>query len=121
MGNERKLSQRGENFGELATLMQRLLAEDGCPWDRQQSLTSLKSYLIEEAYEVLEAIEKEEPPEHCDELGDLLFQIIFQSALREQQGAFGINDVIAAIVAKMIRRHPHVFGEAKVRDANEVL
>jgi MazG family protein len=115
------IAQRGDNFGELVAIMQRLLAPDGCPWDREQSLQTLKPYLVEEAYEVLEAIDKNDVPEHCEELGDLLFQIVFQAELRAAEGAFGIEDVIAAIATKMRRRHPHVFGETKVKDSDEVL
>jgi MazG family protein len=113
--------QRGDNFGELIAIMQRLLAPDGCPWDREQTLQTLKPYLIEEAYEVLEAIDTDDAAEHCEELGDLLFQIVFQAALREQEGKFGIEDVVDAIATKMRRRHPHVFGELKVKDSDEVL
>jgi tetrapyrrole methylase family protein/MazG family protein/ATP diphosphatase len=113
--------QRGENFGELVALMQRLLSPDGCPWDREQTLATLKPFLVEEAYEVLEAIDAGEVAEHCGELGDLLFQIVFQAELRAAEGKFGINDVIGAIHAKMVRRHPHVFGDVKVKDADEVL
>jgi tetrapyrrole methylase family protein/MazG family protein/ATP diphosphatase len=123
--------QRGENFGELVVLMQRLLAPDGCPWDREQTLASLKPFLIEEAYEVLEALDTNDVPEHMSELGDLLFQIIFQAELRAAEGKFGINDVIGAIHAKMVHRHPHVFPQAreglpenvdvKVKDAAGVL
>ena len=91
----------------LRDLMDRLLAPDGCPWDREQTLDSLRPYLIEEAYEVLEAMDK--PDAHRRELGDLLLQIVFQSALREREGAFDLEGVIAAIRDKMIRRHPHVF------------
>jgi NTP pyrophosphatase (non-canonical NTP hydrolase) len=91
----------------LRDLMDRLLAPDGCPWDREQTLESLKPYLIEEAYEVLDAMH--EPEAHRRELGDLLLQIVFQAALREREGAFDLDGVIAAIRDKMIRRHPHVF------------
>lgn len=92
----------------LRDLMDRLLAEDGgCPWDRAQTLESLRPYLIEEAYEVLDALA--DPAAHRRELGDLLFQIVFHAALREREGAFDLDDVIAAIRTKMIRRHPHVF------------
>jgi MazG family protein len=101
--------------------MEKLLAPDGCPWDREQTLKTLEPFLIEEAYEVLEAIDADDPREHCDELGDLLFQIVFQAALRQQEGHFGIDDVVRAIATKMTRRHPHVFGDAKVKDAEEVL
>ncbi|HEY2745468.1 MAG TPA: nucleoside triphosphate pyrophosphohydrolase [Polyangia bacterium] len=118
-------AQRGSNFHELVDIMERLLAPDGCPWDREQTLQSLEPFLIEEAYEVLEAIDLDSgldgAREHCEELGDLLFQIVFQSALRAREGKFGIDDVVRAIATKMIRRHPHVFGDAKVKDANEVL
>ncbi|HXU72910.1 MAG TPA: nucleoside triphosphate pyrophosphohydrolase [Polyangia bacterium] len=114
-------TQRGSSFPELVEIMDRLLAPDGCPWDREQTLQTLEPYLIEEAYEVLEAIDLDDPREHCEELGDLLFQIVFQSALRAREGKFGIDDVVRAIATKMTRRHPHVFGEAKVKDAEEVL
>ncbi len=98
----------------LRDLMDRLLAEDGCPWDREQTLDTLRPYLIEEAYEVLEAMDDAES--HRRELGDLLLQIVFQSALREREGAFDLEGVIAAIREKMIRRHPHVFA---AKDGNE--
>lgn len=100
--------------------MDRLLAPDGCPWDREQTLESLKPYLIEEAYEVLDAMH--EPEAHRRELGDLLLQIVFQAALREREGAFDLDGVIAAIRDKMIRRHPHVFdpGAASAQDAAAV-
>jgi MazG family protein len=114
-------AQRGSNFHELAEIMERLLAPDGCPWDREQTLQTLEPFLIEEAYEVLEAIDAGDAREHCEELGDLLFQIVFQAALRAREGAFGIDDVVRAIATKMTRRHPHVFGDAKVKDADEVL
>jgi MazG family protein len=87
--------------------MDRLLADDGCPWDREQTLETLRPYLLEEAYEVLEALD--DPPAHREELGDLLFQIVFASALRQREGAFDLDDVIAGIRDKLIRRHPHVF------------
>lgn len=92
----------------LRDLMDRLLAPEGCPWDREQTLASLRPYLLEEAHEVLEAMD--DPQRHRKELGDLLFQIVFQAALREREGHFDLEDVIAAIRDKMIERHPHVFG-----------
>ena len=91
----------------LVDLMDRLLAPDGCPWDQAQTLDSLRPYLLEEAYEVLEAMD--DPTAHRGELGDLLFQIVFQSALRQREGTFDLNDVVDSIRTKMIRRHPHVF------------
>ena len=99
-----------EGVAGLRDLMDRLLAEDGCPWDRAQTLDDLRPYLVEETYEVLEALDDPDPAAHRGELGDLLFQIVFQAALRERQGAFDLDDVAAGIVAKLVRRHPHVFG-----------
>lgn len=87
--------------------MDRLLGEDGCPWDREQTLETLRPYLLEEAHEVLESME--DPASHRTELGDLLFQIVFQAAIREREGAFDLDGVADAIRDKMIRRHPHVF------------
>lgn len=95
----------------LHDLMNRLLDPDaGCPWDREQTLASLRPYLLEEAHEVLEAIEQGSPEDHRRELGDLLFQIVFHSAIREREGHFDLDGVVEAIRSKMIRRHPHVFG-----------
>lgn len=95
----------------LRDLVDRLLSDDGCPWDRAQTLESLRPYVIEEAYEVAESLA--DPEEHRRELGDLLFQIVFQAALREREHTFDLDAVIEAIRSKMIRRHPHVFGDAK--------
>jgi MazG family protein len=116
-------AQTGEALKDLVALMDRLLAPDGCPWDREQSLESLKPTLVEEAYEVLETMDDASPDAaaHCEELGDLLLQIVFQAALRAREGRFGIDDVAHAIVTKLVRRHPHIFGDAKVKDAEEVL
>ncbi len=94
----------------MRDLMDRLLGPGGCPWDRTQTLESLRPYVIEEAHEVLEAIDDGDPEEHRRELGELLFPIIFHSALREREGQFDLDGVIEAIRSKMIRRHPHVFG-----------
>ena len=106
----------------LRDMMDRLLSDDGCPWDRRQTLDTLRPYLLEEAHEVLEAMD--DPAAHRGELGDLLFQIVFQAALREREGAFDLDDVIASIRDKMIRRHPHVFaptgGKRTASDAEEV-
>jgi MazG family protein len=111
----------GESLAELVSVMKRLLAPDGCPWDREQTLQTLKSYLVEETYEVLEAIEEGTPAEHCEELGDLLMQVVFQSELRSAEGAFGIDDVVRGIADKLRRRHPHVFGDVKLETAGQVL
>lgn len=95
----------------LHDLMDRLLDPGaGCPWDREQTLESLRPYLLEEAHEVLEALEHGNAEEHRRELGDLLFQIVFHSAIREREGQFDLDGVVEAIRSKMIRRHPHVFG-----------
>ena len=97
-------------FDQLVQVMARLRGEGGCPWDRQQTRESLTPFLIEEAHEVLEAIEKACPDQLKEELGDLLFQVIFHARIAEEAGEFGINDVVEATVEKMTRRHPHVFG-----------
>jgi nucleoside triphosphate diphosphatase len=115
------IAQRGDSFHQLVEIMQRLLAPDGCPWDREQTLQTLEPFLIEEAYEVLEAIDGDDPKEHCEELGDLLFQIVFQAELQAQLGHFGIDDVVGAIASKMIRRHPHVFADTQVENSAQVL
>jgi MazG family protein len=94
----------------LRDLMDRLLGPQGCPWDRSQTLDTLRPYLLEEAHEVLEALDEDDPEEHRRELGDLLFQIVFHSALREREQQFDLDGVVEAIRSKMIRRHPHVFG-----------
>src|SRR5690606_31694829 len=94
---------------------------DGCPWDREQTLESLRPFLVEETHEVLEAIEAGTPAEHCEELGEVLMQIVFQAALGEKAGEFHTADVVQGISDKLVRRHPHVFGEAQVGSADEVL
>ena len=112
------------NFEDLVELMQKLRAPDGCPWDREQTYATLAPMLLEEAYEAFEAVEEAregQPNELRDELGDLLFQIIFYAQVAKEQGDFSINDVTGAIHAKMVRRHPHVFGEVDARDTATVL
>jgi MazG family protein len=106
---------------ELLAIMERLRGPDGCPWDREQTLRSLRPYLLEEAHEVLEAMDGGDPREHCEELGDLLLQIVFQALLTREAGQFEFADVAEAISRKLVRRHPHVFGDAKVRDADAVM
>ena len=96
-------------------------APGGCPWDREQTHATLRTYLIEEAYEVLDAIEKGNPQELAEELGDLLLQVLFHADLAREAGSFDISQVIAGIHNKMIRRHPHVFGDVKARTSGEVL
>ena len=115
------VTQTGTRLSGLVEVMNRLLAPDGCPWDREQTLLTLRPYLIEEAHEVLEAIDSRDVAGHRDELGDVLFQIVFQAALRAREGAFGIDDVCAAIEHKMKSRHPHVFADTVVQDSAEVV
>jgi MazG family protein len=111
----------GAAFADLVRIMARLLAPDGCPWDREQTLATLRPYLLEETYEVLEAMDGGTTAEHCDELGDLLMQIVFQAALCAREGAFAMPDVIRSIADKLVRRHPHVFADAIVHDAAGVV
>jgi MazG family protein len=102
----------------LLDIMARLRdPERGCPWDREQSFATIAPYTIEEAYEVAEACERGDPAALKDELGDLLFQVVFHARMAEEAGLFDFNDVSRAIADKMLRRHPHVFGEAQVADA----
>jgi MazG family protein len=102
---------------DLLAIMARLRApEGGCPWDREQTFRTILPYTLEEAYEVAEAIENDDLPELRDELGDLLFQVVFHARMAEEQGDFDFDDVVGAICAKMIRRHPHVFADADLAD-----
>lgn len=105
---------------ELIELMARLRSPEGCPWDREQTAESLTPYLVEEAYEVVEAIREGDAAHVCEELGDLLFQIVFQAQLASEEGKFDFGEVTARIHEKMTRRHPHVFGETKVENSAEV-
>jgi MazG family protein len=102
----------GASLTRLVDIMDRLLAPGGCPWDREQTLDTLRPFLIEETYEVLDALSRGDVAGHREELGDLLMQIVFHAALRAAEGAFDIDGVIADISDKLVRRHPHVFGDA---------
>ena len=105
---------------ELIAIMARLRdPERGCPWDREQTFQTIAPYTIEEAYEVADAIERENLPDLRDELGDLLFQVVFHAQIAREAGAFGFEEVVDAIAGKMIRRHPHVFGDAIERSPAE--
>lgn len=105
-------------IGELLEIMARLRnPEQGCPWDLEQDFASIAPYTLEEAYEVADAIQRGDAEELCEELGDLLFQVVFHAQLGSEQGLFRFADVVAAINRKMIRRHPHVFGDEAVSDA----
>ena len=114
-----------ESFDEFRKVISRLRAEDGCPWDREQTHSSLKPGCIEEAAEVISGIniydETGNPENLKEELGDLLLLIVMQAQIAEEEGIFTIDDVISGITEKMIRRHPHVFGDTKVNDSREVL
>jgi len=112
---------QNDAFQRLVELMATLRGPNGCPWDRKQTPESLKPFLVEECYEVIDALEDGAPDKIRDELGDLLFQIIFHARIAEETGRFTINDVITAIDEKMIRRHPHVFGTEKLSTDKEVL
>lgn len=105
------MATAGEAFERLVAIMARLRAPDGCPWDKRQTLQSLRQCLVEETYEVLEAIEKVDATEHCEELGDLLMQIVLQTQIQHEAGAFDIIAVVDGICDKMERRHPHIFGD----------
>jgi len=111
----------GVLFQRLLDIMKRLREPGGCPWDREQTPTSLKPFLIEEAYEVLEAIESGRSAAVREELGDLLFQVVFHTRLAEEQGDFAMIDLLAQLIDKMVRRHPHVFADASVDTPNEAL
>ncbi|MCC6216436.1 MAG: nucleoside triphosphate pyrophosphohydrolase [Polyangiaceae bacterium] len=113
--------QRGQTFPILVALMQRLLAPDGCPWDREQTPESLRKYVLEEACEVIDAVESGDREHLADELGDLALQVVFLAELGRREGAFGPDDVVRAIVAKLVRRHPHVFADTEVSGAGEVV
>lgn len=111
-------------FEDLVKLMERLRSPDGCPWDREQTYSTVAPMLLEEAYEAFEAVEEARegrPAELRDELGDLLFQIVFYAQIAKEQGHFVIDDVVEAIHTKMVRRHPHVFGDVSAEDSAAVL
>src|SRR5437879_2300066 len=114
-------SQQGERLLELVRVMARLRGPGGCPWDREQDHRSLARYLLEESHEVLEAIDSGDPDRLREELGDLLLQVVFHAQMAADEGTFDIDDVAEGIVDKLIRRHPHVFGDVEVESAAEVL
>lgn len=106
---------------DLRQLLARLRSPEGCPWDRRQTPESLKTYLLEETYELAEALDRQEPLEIMEELGDLLFIVLFISRVYEEQGLFNLDQSLKTVYQKMVRRHPHVFGEAQWKDAGEVV
>jgi len=118
MGTEKSAA---ELFAEAVSIMARLRGPDGCAWDREQSFDSIKKYTLEETYEVFDAIERRAWPELKDELGDLLLQVLFYAQMAAEAGYFDIADVAVGLNAKLVRRHPHVFGDVKAADAGAVL
>ncbi|MDU1322660.1 MAG: nucleoside triphosphate pyrophosphohydrolase [Clostridium botulinum] len=116
-----KVSNNNYDFMDLLDIMDKLRGEDGCPWDKEQTHISLKKYLIEESYEVIEAIDNKDVDMLIEELGDVLLQVVFHSQIGKEDGFFEIKDVIQSICDKMINRHPHVFSDLEINNSNEVL
>lgn len=108
-------------FCKLLEIITRLRAPNGCPWDREQTPRSVMKYLLEETYELLDAIEQEKPKEVAEELGDLLFMLLFLACIYEEQGRFSVNDALGVAAQKMIRRHPHIFGDTKINGTADVI
>jgi tetrapyrrole methylase family protein/MazG family protein len=111
----------GPRFVELLTMMARLRGEGGCPWDREQTRETLRPFLVEETYEVLDALDADDPAHIREELGDLLFQVVFHAEIARERGEFSMADLLEALITKMTRRHPHVFGDRPVSSAAEAL
>ena len=114
------LPQNLDQFATLVDIIARLRAPDGCPWDRKQTHASLRENLLEECYEVLETLDKGDSDRLCDELGDLLMQVVLHTRIATEAGEFELGDVLSGINTKLIRRHPHIFGSLEVKDAEEV-
>lgn len=115
------LDKQRYDFEDLIAIMARLRAPDGCPWDREQTIESLRPFLLEEVYELLQAIDEGDVAAHREELGDVLLQIVFQSQIASEQGRFDARDVVDTIARKLLRRHPHVFGDETARTAGDVV
>lgn len=116
-----RAKQDGSTLTRLVALMRRLLGPGGCPWDREQSMDTLRKYVLEEACEVIDAVDSHDRDALREELGDLLLQVVFLAELARADESFAIDDVIEAIVQKLVRRHPHVFGDVRVSGADDVL
>ncbi|MQA30498.1 MAG: nucleoside triphosphate pyrophosphohydrolase [Luteitalea sp.] len=118
------MSSAGDEFTRLVEIMATLRGRDGCPWDREQTIASLRPYVLEETYELLEAIDRQDHEALCEELGDFLFEAVFIAQLESESGFFGIADAVRGVADKLVRRHPHVFardtGEAALDTANQV-
>lgn len=119
--SEVRAQRAGHAMADVAGIMARLRARDGCPWDRAQSPESLRAYLLEEAYEVLEAIDNAVPQKLCEELGDLVFQVVFHAQIHSERGDFDLADVLTTLAEKLRRRHPHVFDVESAPDTRTVL
>ncbi|MEA3285582.1 MAG: nucleoside triphosphate pyrophosphohydrolase [Synergistota bacterium] len=111
----------GALFSQLRDIMNRLRAPGGCPWDRKQTYGSLRPHIIEEAYELVDAVDNGDTAGICEESGDLLLQVVFMGVIAEESGDFSLADIVRSISDKLIRRHPHVFGDVDVSDSDEVL
>ena len=114
-------TRSGHVFEELLAVMARLRGENGCPWDREQTMETLRTYIVEEAYELVDAISRGETPDIVEEAGDLLLQVVFLSRIAEDEGRFTIDDVLRGLTEKLVRRHPHVFGDEKADTNGQVL
>ncbi|MFO7936480.1 MAG: nucleoside triphosphate pyrophosphohydrolase [Kiritimatiellia bacterium] len=115
------MNEKKTPIEKLLDVMRKLRGPDGCPWDREQTVSSLKPCLLEECHELLEAMNGDDTALHIEELGDVLLQVVFQCIIREQEGTFTFDDVARAITAKLVRRHPHVFGDVNVNGSGDVL
>ena len=115
--------QRKQRYGweDLLTIMHLLRAPEGCPWDREQTHQSIRRNFLEETYEALDAIDRNDPPGMCEELGDVLLQVVFHSVMEEEQGRFTADDVVDGVAQKLVFRHPHVFGAAEAADSAQAL
>lgn len=111
----------GEGVARVVSILARLRGAGGCPWDREQTLRTLKPHLIEETYELIETMEGADLAAHAEELGDVLLQVVFQARIREEAGQFSLDDVAHGLAEKLIRRHPHVFGDVQVAGSSDVL
>lgn len=115
------MEERPDYFAKLVELMELLRSPEGCPWDREQDRETLKPMLVEETWEVLEALDGDDPDALCEELGDLLFQVVFHSQIARERGEFDAQEVCRRVYEKMVARHPHVFGDREIRDSRELL
>lgn len=115
------MNHSDDSFNKLVELSRYLRSPEGCPWDKEQTMDSLKSHIIEEAYELVQAIEQQDREELLEELGDHLYQVVFVSQIAEEEGQFNIYDVLEQLSNKLVRRHPHVFGDEKASNAKEAV